>query len=166
MWSIPSTTRPRLCTIWTAVAPDAVLTRRTNDPTQGGYPPRERVLSDHHPATMSANPLISAIRHHRVSPDRDQRYNSGRMLWMLAGRLTRDQSGGGKVRRYVHSRPVPPRGAAAQAGAGVREGSASRVSVLMPPCLLRGPPSCLTPHLYVRRQREGGASPEEAGGSS
>ena len=27
MWSIPSTVRPRLCTIWTAVAPDAVLTR-------------------------------------------------------------------------------------------------------------------------------------------
>jgi hypothetical protein len=26
---------------------------------------------------MSANPLISAIRHHRISPDRDQRYNSG-----------------------------------------------------------------------------------------
>jgi hypothetical protein len=27
-----------LCTIWTAVAPDAVLTRRTNDPIRGGYP--------------------------------------------------------------------------------------------------------------------------------
>src|SRR5512133_292291 len=34
-------------------------------------------FSDHHPATMSADPLISAIRHRRISPDRDQRYNSG-----------------------------------------------------------------------------------------
>jgi hypothetical protein len=38
MCSIPSTVRPRLCTIWTAVAPDAVLTRRTNNPTTRGYP--------------------------------------------------------------------------------------------------------------------------------
>ena len=33
-----------LCTIWTAVASDAVLTRRTNDPTQGGYPPENELL--------------------------------------------------------------------------------------------------------------------------
>lgn len=34
MCSIPSTRRPRFCTIWTAVAPDAVITRRTNEPTR------------------------------------------------------------------------------------------------------------------------------------
>jgi hypothetical protein len=28
-----------LCTICTAVAPEAVFTRRTNDPTRRGYPP-------------------------------------------------------------------------------------------------------------------------------
>src|SRR4051794_38180068 len=37
MWSMPSTIRPRLCTIWTAVAPDAVRTRRTNEPIPGGH---------------------------------------------------------------------------------------------------------------------------------
>jgi hypothetical protein len=31
----------RLCTIWTAVAPEAVFTRRTNTPTPRGYPPRQ-----------------------------------------------------------------------------------------------------------------------------
>ena len=50
MWSIPSTVRPRLCTIWTAVAPDAVLTRRTNEPTREAIHPSGRVISDHHPA--------------------------------------------------------------------------------------------------------------------
>ena len=34
----PEHDRPRLCTIWTAVAPDAVFTRRTNEPTRRGYP--------------------------------------------------------------------------------------------------------------------------------
>jgi hypothetical protein len=40
MCSMLSTRRPRLCTIWTAVAPEAVFTRRTNTPTPRGYPPR------------------------------------------------------------------------------------------------------------------------------
>jgi single stranded DNA-binding protein len=40
---------------------------------------------------MSANPLISAIRHHRISPDRDQRYNSGQNRPVaFAGRLGQD----------------------------------------------------------------------------
>jgi hypothetical protein len=39
--SMLSTRRPRLCTIWTAVAPEAVFTRRTNTPTPRGYPPRQ-----------------------------------------------------------------------------------------------------------------------------
>jgi hypothetical protein len=33
MCSMLRTRRPRLCTIWTAVAPEAVVTRRTNTPT-------------------------------------------------------------------------------------------------------------------------------------
>jgi hypothetical protein len=33
MCSMLSTRRPRLCTIWTAVAPKTVFTRRTNTPT-------------------------------------------------------------------------------------------------------------------------------------
>jgi hypothetical protein len=32
MCSMLRTRRPRLCTIWTAVAPEAVVTRRTNTP--------------------------------------------------------------------------------------------------------------------------------------
>jgi hypothetical protein len=41
MCSMFSTRQPRLCTIWTAVAPEAVFTRRTNTPTPRGYPPRQ-----------------------------------------------------------------------------------------------------------------------------
>ena len=44
MWSIPTTFRPRLCTICTAVAPEAVATRRTNRPTGRGYPPNRTTL--------------------------------------------------------------------------------------------------------------------------
>src|SRR4029450_5193385 len=70
--------RPRLCTIWTAVAPEAVLTRRTNDPTPGGYPPSSsRLLVTTLAAGTSANPLVSAICHQRIAPDQHQRYNSG-----------------------------------------------------------------------------------------
>src|SRR3954447_13331131 len=47
MCSIPCTTRPRLCTIWTAVAPEAVFTRRTNEPTTARYPSTQDALSDH-----------------------------------------------------------------------------------------------------------------------
>jgi hypothetical protein len=44
MCSMLCTRRPRLCTIWTAVAPEAVVTRRTNTPTPRGYPPPRRTL--------------------------------------------------------------------------------------------------------------------------
>jgi len=44
MCSMLRTRRPRLCTIWTAVAPEAVVTRRTNTPTRRGYPPPRRTL--------------------------------------------------------------------------------------------------------------------------
>src|SRR3954451_16528645 len=78
MCSMPSTTCPRLCTIWTAVAPDAVLTRRTNEPTPGGYRPHPAGLlvttRDTDPTT---NPLVRAISQHPTPPDPQQRYNSG-----------------------------------------------------------------------------------------
>src|SRR3954462_13877303 len=79
MCSMPSTTCPRLCTIWTAVAPDAVLTRRTNEPTPGGYRPHPAGLlvttRDTDPTT---NPLVRAISQHPTPPDPQQRYNSGK----------------------------------------------------------------------------------------
>src|SRR3954464_15814237 len=81
MCSMPSTTCPRLCTIWTAVAPDAVLTRRTNEPTPGGYRPHPAGLlvttRDTDPTT---NPLVRAISQHPTPPDPQQRYNSG-LTW-------------------------------------------------------------------------------------
>ena len=62
MWSIPRRCLPRLCTICTAVAPDAVFTFRTNDPTPTGY--REDFLvHTPQPATPSQSdvyPQISA----------------------------------------------------------------------------------------------------------
>src|SRR3954466_10112215 len=77
MCSMPSTTCPRLCTIWTAVAPDAV-TRRTNEPTPGGYRPHPAGLlvttRDTDPTT---NPLVRTISQHPTPPDPQQRYNSG-----------------------------------------------------------------------------------------
>jgi len=36
-----------LCTICTAVAPEAVFTRRTNEPTTARYPSTQDALSDH-----------------------------------------------------------------------------------------------------------------------
>ncbi len=36
-----------MCTICTAVAPEAVFTRRTNEPTTARYPPTQDALSDH-----------------------------------------------------------------------------------------------------------------------
>ena len=44
MCSMLRTRRPRLCTIWTAVAPEAVVIRRTNTPTPRGCPPPRRTL--------------------------------------------------------------------------------------------------------------------------
>src|SRR3954471_19252563 len=58
--------------------PDAVLTRRTNEPTPGGYRPHPAGLlvttRDTDPTT---NPLIRAISQHPTAPDPQQRYNSG-----------------------------------------------------------------------------------------
>src|SRR3954447_26771526 len=97
MCSMPSTTCPRLCTIWTAVAPDAVLTRRTNEPTPGGYRPHPAGLlvttRDTDPTT---NPLVRAISQHPTPPDPQQRYNSGQVpmallterLWRACGGVT------------------------------------------------------------------------------
>ena len=44
MCSMLCARQPRLCTIWTAVAPEPVVTRRTNTPTPRGYPPPRRTL--------------------------------------------------------------------------------------------------------------------------
>jgi hypothetical protein len=46
MCSMLRTRRSRLCAIWTAVTPEAVVTRRTNTPTRRGTHPTQDV-SDH-----------------------------------------------------------------------------------------------------------------------
>src|SRR3954451_132811 len=68
-----STRRPRLCTIWTAVAPEAVFTRRTKAPTPRDYPRRQAPLVTtsapiHGQTPTSAAPTITR------SPER---YKSG-----------------------------------------------------------------------------------------
>src|SRR4051812_44072164 len=75
-----STRRPRLCTIWTAVAPEAVFTRRTKAPTPRDYPRRQAPLVTtsapiHGQTPTSAAPTITR------SPER---YKSG--LTDLLGR--------------------------------------------------------------------------------
>src|SRR4051812_19593968 len=70
-----STRRPRLCTIWTAVAPEAVFTRRTKAPTPRDYPRRQAPLVTtsapiHGQTPTSAAPTITR------SPER---YKSGQM---------------------------------------------------------------------------------------
>src|SRR3954453_17602176 len=78
MCSMPSTTCPRLCTIRTAVAPDAVLTRRTNEPTPGGYRPHPAgLLGTTRDTDPTTNPLVRAISQHPTPPDPQQRYTSG-----------------------------------------------------------------------------------------
>src|SRR4051812_18843228 len=71
-----STRRPRLCTIWTAVAPEAVFTRRTKAPTPRDYPRRQAPLVTtsapiHGQTPTSAAPTITR------SPER---YKSGQSV--------------------------------------------------------------------------------------
>src|SRR4051812_13684685 len=71
-----STRRPRLCTTWTAVAPEAVFTRRTKAPTPRDYPRRQAPLVTtsapiHGQTPTSAAPTITR------SPER---YKSGQTV--------------------------------------------------------------------------------------
>ena len=56
----------RLCTIWTAVAPEAVFTRRTNTPTREATHPASRV-SDHIRAEPATNAQVSDIRVYKIA---------------------------------------------------------------------------------------------------
>ena len=55
MWSTTSTLRPLLCMIYTAVAPEAVLTLGTSEPIDPGYRPPEHPPSE----TLNDNPQVS-----------------------------------------------------------------------------------------------------------
>ena|SRR5690349_517088 len=66
MCSMLRTRRPRLCTIWTAAAPEAVVTRRTNTPTPRGYPPHAQNVSDHIEALPRQYDTYAAVRFPRI----------------------------------------------------------------------------------------------------
>src|SRR5664280_1803713 len=60
MCSIPNTRRPRLCMICTAVAPEAVVTRRTNVPIRPGYRPHDtRLVPPRRPKPLTTATKIS-----------------------------------------------------------------------------------------------------------
>src|SRR3954454_14169899 len=58
-----STRRPRLCTIWTAVAPEAVFTRRTKAPTPRDYPRRQAPLVTTSAPIHGQTPTSAAPEH-------------------------------------------------------------------------------------------------------
>ena len=72
MCSIPNTRRPRLCMICTAVAPEAVVTRRTNEPIRPDYRPREPQLVP--PARTK--PLPTATRNPETTTESQLRSGS------------------------------------------------------------------------------------------
>jgi len=67
MCSMPSTRRPRLCTIWTAVAPEAVFTRRTKVPTTRDYRRSRTAFSDHIGANPPTNAHVNGTHDHKIA---------------------------------------------------------------------------------------------------
>src|SRR5688572_16191670 len=67
MCSMLSTRRPRLCTIWTPTAPEAVLTRRTKTPTAGDYRRSHAPVSDHNRHRARPNAQVSGTPTYKIA---------------------------------------------------------------------------------------------------